>query len=538
MASIVAQPKVTFNIVGANTTVPNEEQKILVVAQKTTGSAPVDTLLASVASDETSLDDVFGSDSLAAGIIRAIRALNAVTRIDVYLMDNTGGTAAEGLMTFVASSPTSGSVFVTVGSEIDYTFELAITTASTPTTIGDDLVTAMTASELVPATAVNVAGAVTFTATNPGVLGDQIGLQMDATDVSGVTIAPALSPMGVTTAGVDSLTFTTFESTITDSNVRYQTVVWPYSDTIANMDIITGVLDPRFNVDNDVLDGVAIAGRSELAVGTFTTPLTGLSAGQNSQSLTLFADKTEQELSTTAVLVFSKPAQFELDWVKAAQFAAIRALRLTDGQNISQFVIAANGPLDTIGGPALASKPYFNTPMPDLPSIAIADGWTQVNIENLLTSGASIMGINSGGTSALVGEVVTTYKTDAASNPDISFKFLNFVDTASNVREYFFNNNKSRFSQSRLTTGDVIGGRAMANAETIEAFQSQLYQDLSGEDFVLVQAGETALTFFKDSIVISIDLANGRVTLQMTTPLVTQLREILATMQIAFSTEG
>lgn len=533
MASIVAQPKVTFNIVGANTTVPNEQQKILVVAQKTDGSAPVDTLLASVASTETDLDDLFGSDSMTAGIIRSIRALNPVTRIDVYLMDNTGGTDAVGIMDFAGTATIAGSVFVTVGSEIDYTFELAVVAGATATVIGDALVAAITADAAVPVSAVNVAGTVTFTATNPGVLSDQIGLQMDATDVGGVTVT--LTAMA---GGADSLTFTTFQTTIATSNVRYQTVVWPYSDSIANANIIKELLDTRFNVDNNVLDGVAILGRSELLATTFTTAGSGLSAAQNSQSLTLFADKTEQELAIDIQFVFSKPAQFELDWIKAAQFAAIRALRLTDGQNISQFVLAANGPLDTIGGPALASKPYFNTPMPDLPTISIANGWSNLDIENLLTSGASIMGVNSSGTSALVGEVVTTYKTDAASNPDVSFKFLNFVDTASNVREYFFNNNKSRFSQSRLTTGDVIGGRDMANAQVIEAFQAQLYQDLSGENFVLVQAGETALEFFKNSIVISIDLANGRVTLQLTTPLVTQLREILATMQIAFSTEG
>jgi hypothetical protein len=35
-----------------------------------------------------------------------------------------------------------------------------------------------------------------------------------------------------------------------------------------------------------------------------------------------------------------------------------------------------------------------------------------------------------------------------------------------------------------------------------------------------------------------LDLAAGRATVQMTVPIVTQLREILATMKIAFSTEG
>ena len=137
-----------------------------------------------------------------------------------------------------------------------------------------------------------------------------------------------------------------------------------------------------------------------------------------------------------------------------------------------------------------------------------------------------------------MGEIVTTYKTDSAGNPDVSFTFANFVDTSSNAREYFANNLKSRFAQSRLTEGDVQRGRDMANAVVIGAFLDGLYQDLSGPDFVLVQAGEDALQFFKDNRTITLNLAQGRATITMKVPIVTQLREIIATMQIAFSIAG
>jgi hypothetical protein len=77
----------------------------------------------------------------------------------------------------------------------------------------------------------------------------------------------------------------------------------------------------------------------------------------------------------------------------------------------------------------------------------------------------------------------------------------------------------------------------MANDLTIINYCEKLYQDLSGVDYVLVQAGEEAFKFFKDNITVTLDLATGRATIQMTVPIVTQLREILATMKIAFSTE-
>ena len=148
------------------------------------------------------------------------------------------------------------------------------------------------------------------------------------------------------------------------------------------------------------------------------------------------------------------------------------------------------------------------------------------------------MGVNATGTSALVGEVKTTFKTDSASAPDPTFGFLNYVDTASNVREYIFNNLKARFAQSRLTAGSVSRGRSMANGVIIRAYCEQLYQDLAGPNFVLVQDGEAAFKFFKDNLAIVLDLENGKVTITMFVPIVTQLRTIIVTIKVAFSTEG
>jgi hypothetical protein len=145
------------------------------------------------------------------------------------------------------------------------------------------------------------------------------------------------------------------------------------------------------------------------------------------------------------------------------------------------------------------------------------------------------MGVNRGGTGALVGEVPTTYKTDPASNPDLTFKFLNFVDTGSNVREYFFNNLKARFAQSRLTEGAVSRGRDMANQVVIAVFLDKLYNDLAGPNFVLVQDGEAAIKFFKENRTIVLDLATGKAIVTMQVPIVTQLRSIIVTMKIAFS---
>ena len=228
----------------------------------------------------------------------------------------------------------------------------------------------------------------------------------------------------------------------------------------------------------------------------------------------------------------------ELTDVESAKFAAVRALRLTEDANISQFVISTNGARDSFGGAAIASLPYFNTPFPNLSIIDRGKGFTATEIESLLTAGASTLANNKTRTSIISGEIVTTRKTDSAGNPETTFHFLNAVDTSSAIREFYFNNLRKRFAKSRLTEGDLQPNRNMANQAVIESFLDSLYQKLSGEDFVLTQAGTTAVKFFKANRTVSLALETGTATINMKIPIVTQLRVFEATLQIAFSTEG
>ena len=514
--TIIQQPKTTVNILGASIAVANTDQKVLFVGQKVAGgSVPSGSLVENILNNTE--DDLFGANSMLAGMIRTARAQNPVTRFDAIPLDDAGGGVdAAGTVVFAGTATEAGTLTVTVGSELNYTFDIAVANGDTATVVGAALVTAMTANLDLPAVGVNTTGSVAVTAINAGTMGNFIGLASSGT-VAGLTVT-----LTALTSGATDPTFTGVFDIVGDN--RYQGVVWPYFADTAE---VRSFLDARFNVDNKVLDGVAFTS----SVDTLANNLIRLDA-LNSQSLVDFVDKT------TDTDTHKGPAQLELPQIKASQFAAIRGLRLTDGASIGSFVLAANGPRDSFGGPALASKPYFNTPTPDLPLVGIGKGWTDTEIEQIFDSGGSVLGNNVSSNAALVGEVVTTYKTDPAGNPDISFRFLNYVDTASNAREYFFNNLRKRFAQSRLTEGDVIQGRDIANALVIKAFCEKLYQDLSGVDFVLLQAGEEATVFFKNNLTVVIDLSIGRATITLVTPLVTQLRELLATMQIAFSTQA
>lgn len=518
MGSIIAQPKVTVNIVPATEAVQNTDQQILFIGQKTAaGTATAGALNLNILNDNSE-DTLFGPTSMLAGMIRSAKRMNKITQMDAIALDDAGaGAAAAGAVDFTGSTATeAGTLIVTIGSGLNHRLTVGIADAATATTIGATLAAAITADTDIPVTAVNTLGAVALTAVNKGTLGNDIGISVEGA-VAGVTVA--ITGMA---GGTTDPTLTGVFDAIGDK--RYQTIIWPYA---ADTSEIRSVLDARFNVDNKVQDGIGITARQDSLANHLA-----LLGALNSESLTYITDKAENDAN------YKGPAQMELSPVKAAQFGAIRALRLTDGASISRFVITTNGPRDSFGGPALASKPYFNTETPDLPLIKVSHGWNETEIEQLHDAGGSVFGQNNKGNASIVGEIVTTYKNDSAGNPDVSFKYMNYVDTASGAREYFFNNLKARFAQSRLTEGDVLPGRDMANDLTIINFCEKLYQDLAGTNFVLLQAGENALKFFKSNITVELDLAQGRATVGMVVPLVTQLREILATMKIAFSTEG
>ncbi len=235
---------------------------------------------------------------------------------------------------------------------------------------------------------------------------------------------------------------------------------------------------------------------------------------------------------------FKVPSIFEIPAVLSSEVGSVRALRRTEGANIASFLAGEVG-LDAFGGPALSSRPYFNTPFSLLPVAPTGVGFTTLEVEDLLDDGVSVMGNNSAANTVILGEIVTTYKTDAAGNPDQSFKFLNFVDTSSAVREYFSNNLRARFAQSRLTEGDLVPGRPMANVALILSTLTEFYSTLSGPEFALTQAGEAARITFLSNTSVTLDLATGDATVLMeVVPLVTQLRQFNATITIAFSANG
>jgi len=514
----ILQPDVTLTLVNADREVSNKLQKVLIVGQKVAaGSAASGVLVKNISSTGAPENALFGINSQVAAMIRAFKAVNPIVQIDIIPLADGAGTAGTKTITIVGTATEAGTLVVVAGSETLHRYEVAVASGNTATIIASSIVAKINADTKCPFTASSAIGVVTLTADNVGTVGNDLGVEVSGS-IAGVTgFAVAVGVSGATDPALTGIL-----DVATD---RYQGIVWPYKDGSA-IDTLLLYLDARFNPTNAILDGVAFINLDD-------THVNALAAGnaENSESLVLFGDKIESETN------YKGPAMNEPSYSKSATVAAIRSLRLTPDAAIARY-LTSSASLDQFGGPALASLPYFNTPVPQFPLIATGRGWTAVEITQLGDAGVSVIGNNSTGTNALIGEIFTTFKTDPAGNPDVTFEFLNYVDTSSNVREYFFNNYKKRFAQSRLTEGSVSRGRDMANAVIIRAYTEQLYKDLAGPNFVLVQDGETAFKFFKKNVTIVLDLATGKVTITMFVPIVTQLRQIIATLKIAFDTEG
>jgi hypothetical protein len=170
--------------------------------------------------------------------------------------------------------------------------------------------------------------------------------------------------------------------------------------------------------------------------------------------------------------------------------------------------------------------------------VEAGDGFTEDEIEDLVTAGISVWGNNLNNTDALMGEQVTTYKTDAAANPDNTFKYEEYDDTGRECREFYFNNYRARFNQHRLTQGAVIPGRAMANEDTIRRFSKKLYKELADDALVVtgtLSNGQDALEFYDENLVITLT-NDTTATITMVLPIVTQLRNILYTIELSIAT--
>tara|TARA_R110000751_G_scaffold259296_1_gene358579 strand:+ start:1304 stop:2935 length:1632 start_codon:yes stop_codon:yes gene_type:complete len=540
--NIIDEPNVSLSIISADVPVENAAQKILVVGQMITAGVGQGTAVPATAAlpnlypnikNDGSENAMFGAGSQLAMLIRKIKQVAPQVRVDAMpIADN--GVVKTSLNIVLLGIPTeSGSLTVCAGGFNEFRYNIPITANMPIADIASAIKDKITADVNSPFDATSSAGTVALIAKNAGTWGRQLPVWVQQTGtiqsdrIAGIAqIQVALQVNG---AGDPVLT-TAFFSQL--STVRYQGIVCN-SDCYDDLAVWA---DLRFNTDNSVLDGVVFSGFQGTAA-----EVTAEAEGKNNKSLVIFCDEllTVGQTSGQRPDPFVGPTNQNPPLIQAAWFAAVRALRLTTDASIGRY-LTTSSPNDQFGGPSMATLPYHNTNAPQLATTYsdIGFGFTPIEMENIKTAGGSVIGTNRTGTNAICGEVQTTFKTDPAGNPDPSFKYLNYVDTTSNSREYFFNNYKKRYAQSRLTEGAIQYGRDMVNQLSFEAYTDSLYATQTLTDLLLLQGGQAAVDFFKANRIVTLDMLNGKISVNMKIPIITQVRNIIGTVKIAFSTEG
>lgn len=507
-----AFPRVTANINSALTPQTPAGRTILLTGAMVSGTASSGALVENLLS-EADFNAAFGRTSQIAKAGRALVKAMSISRIRpkisaIGLTDNGSGVAATGTIVFAVNAAAAGTITINIDSSVNGKYEIAVASGDTPTVIGDALVAAITANLDSPVTAVNTAGSVAITAINKGTQGNTIGFSYNLGTVTGTTVT--LTAMA---SGATDPTLTTLFDPIADK--RYSTIIYPAEWGTSTLTTLT---EARFNVDNRVLDGLGIVCKN----ATYANSNSALDA-LNQKTLAYIPNKLSSSATHKAGGIFESPI------VIAAYAAAYRELRLTVGANTSSIV--TNG--QSIGGSFFGGIPYHNTPFNLLPVIPTGLDFTDVEALELETSGGWLLRNNPANTVVISNEAVTTYKTDTLGNADVTFKYINYVDTLSLCREYVFNNLKADLSQHILTTGELIAGRPMVNAEGFISRMMGYYAALSGingnNNYVLLRAGTAEAAAFKsaieDSIVIT--LSTGTITAESIANIVTQVRDII-----------
>jgi phage tail sheath gpL-like len=506
-----AKPVVKANILSAQTPQTPDEHKILVIGQMVSGTASSGDLVEGLIS-ESEFNDAFGRTSQVAKAGRALLKNLDISRIRpkvaaIGLTDNGSGVDATGTVAFSGTATAAGTITVYVDSIDNGKYEIAVASGDTATVVGDALEAAITANLDSPVTASNTTGTVTLTAVNAGTQGNTIGIKYSGT-VAGVTTTLTAMASGAT----DPVLTTLFDPV---ADKRFNTIIYPAEWGVTTL---TDFTEPRFNVDDDVLDGVGVVSVAD----TYSTLNANLDA-LNQRTLAYIPNKLSSDADHKGGGIFESPI------VIAAQAAAYRGLRLTVGSNTSSIVV--NGQAE--GGSFFGGIPYHNTPFINLSVIESGKDFTNAEALELETSGGWLLRNNPANTIIISNEAVTTYKTNTLGNPDVTFKYLNYVDTLSLVREYVFNNLKADFAQHILTTGKLIDGRPMVNQDGFIAQMMGYYSTLSGDNgdnsYVLLRAGSEERKAFKkaldDSVVIT--LSEGKITAESIANIVTQVRNIV-----------
>jgi hypothetical protein len=495
-------PITEANLVSKLSNIAPSDRIPLILAQGTSAGSFTSGALVTYISNELGTGKALcGAGSIGHLMIDIFKTINSQTRLDAIIVsDNGSGVAATGSVAFAASSPAAGTLYVTVGSYTKNRYAIATTTSSTATTIGDDLVTAITADSNSPVTAANSTGTVTFTAKNKGTEGNRITIEVESLP-SGVT--------QTTTAFTSGATDPTLTGILTKIDAsRYDIIT-----EAAFLSTVKTHLEAKFNTRNQILDGVGIVCKTD----TYANHQTALApATLASKVIVYICNKLVNDPA------YKGGAMPELDYTIPAYIAALRTLRLKNNASISSFMMSENNR----GGYFTAGLPYANMKLNNFATIVAGKGFTLDEIEGLGDLGGSTLSMDESGIVAVTNKLwMSAYKQATPTADGYTYQTLNKSDCATTARAYIMTNLKNYYAQAGITAGDSPDNTLAryANEKTIRAYIVGLYIDLTKFPYNVLQYSDTLLNEFKQNLVVTVNTATGAVSGSMVFNLMGQL---------------
>lgn len=517
MANPGSNPLVTINMISRDQAVGFEDYRALIVSQKTSaGSATDGALGTDMPRTPAEINALWGANSTGAMVAREFRRINKYTNVDYIALDDAGSnTKATATIVFAGTATENATLTFSIASMRNHKYAVDVETGDDEAAILTKLEAAIALDTAKPFTyADDSTDTATLTAANGGKIANEWPLVVQGA-VAGITVT-----LTGWASGATDPTLTNLFDVCGDR--RYQTILFPNAYAT---DELEDFVNERFNVDNDVLDGVA-----HLCSNDSFSNVKTKAAALNSPSIVIHYNEPTDNATWKGAHVAEAPD------VIACTFAAAEARRFEPDVSISDIVVN-NAAGDQFGGVHTSTLPYFNTPYLGYEQPYPGTGLLEAEIRELEAAGVSVYHTNRTRNAIIAGHVVTTYLNDAAGNPDDTWGPLNWRRTHANIREYLVRNLQAEYDQARLTTGSIpAGNNSFANEATIRAFVYLLYDELA--DLALTIKGIDARQYFEDKLSVILDLALRKVTIDADTPMVSQLGKILGAVKFSFNPRG
>ena len=382
-----------FNTKLAVRTLPGNLQKTLIVGQRLASG----TVLANVAVDvfsDTDAATFFGRGSVAHLMARSALQANNYLALTMIALDDAGASvAASGTVTITGPASGAGAVTLNVG---DQSVVVAVAIGDNATVIAAALVAQIAKQPDLPVTAAALAGVITLTAKNKGVLGNGIKVTSSASVGTGV-----VAGYTALTGGATDPTITTALATVFAAGHNIIISAWNDQTSLTalrtHLDAVSGPLEQRG------------------AVGIFAH--TGTLAAS----------------TTLAGLINS---------------GRISGLLVPNGYEASFEVAAAYGAV--VASEEDPARPLNTLPLIGILANPLANRLGRVEQENALYNGITPCEVGPGEKVQIV-RAITTYMLDPQGVPDISMLDLTTIRTLDYVRKACRERISLRFPREKLS---------------------------------------------------------------------------------------